>query len=97
MVILSSRLGIGPISLWIIFRFHGADRGAVLDILLRLTAACAGIGIIAIGSDIASRPATGQPVRSTLLRVETIFVSRHVLDPSATQWPESMPGLDMKR
>jgi len=97
MVILSSRLGIGSISLWIIFRFHGADRGAVLDILLRLSAACAGIGIIAIGSDIAGRPATGQLIRSTLFRVETIFVSRHILDPSAMQWPEAMSSLGMKR
>tara|TARA_B100001105_G_scaffold131349_1_gene105185 strand:- start:239 stop:601 length:363 start_codon:yes stop_codon:yes gene_type:complete len=97
MVILSSGLGIGAIGLWITFRFHGADRGAILDILLRLAPACSGIGIIAVGSNVASRSATGQFIRLTLFRVETIFVSRHDPDPSATQGSEVTPRLCMKR
>jgi hypothetical protein len=84
MVILSLGLGIGAIGLWIIFRFYRADGGTILDILLRLAAPCAGIGIIAIGANVSGRPATGQFVRLTLFRVETIFVSRHDPDPSAT-------------
>jgi hypothetical protein len=97
MVILSSRLGIGAIGRWIIFRFYRADGGAIFDILLRLAAACARIGIIATGLDVASRPAMGQYVRLTLCRVETIFVSRHDPDPSARQGAEVMPRLYMKR
>jgi len=83
MVILSSGLGISAISLWIIFRFYRADGGTILDSLLQLAAPCAGIGIIAIGSDVSGRPARGRFVRLTLFRVETIFVSRHDPDPSA--------------
>jgi len=82
MVILSSGPGIGAIGFWIIVWFNRADGGAILDILLRLAAACAGIGIILIGLDVADRPATGHLVRLTLSRVETILVSRHQLDPS---------------
>jgi hypothetical protein len=97
MVILSSGLGIGAIGLWIIFRLYRADGGTILNILLRLAAACAGIGIVVIGLDVTSRPATGKFIRLALFRVETIFVPRHDFDPSATQWLEAMPRLGMKR